>query len=166
MLLGHVEIPTEEIGDLWTIEEVVYGNGKQSIVMELPFAGSEGNNETWIAEWTKPTEEQWQAFLKQADDPVTLIGKAFVRKATRQIDEGIKWRVYQRDNYTCVYCGTTGVPMTVDHYHPQALGGQTTMENLRACCRRCNKLKANQPIDAWVQLAAERGLNSGRAVSQ
>jgi len=153
MLVGTIDIPTEEIGDLYQIEGVVYGNGEKSIIMELPFSGMQDwdNIET-----VQPTEEQWQEFLKQSDDPVTLIGKAFVRKSTRQIDEGIKWRVYQRDNYTCVYCENTGVPMTVDHYHPQALGGITTMENLRTSCRKCNKLKANRTIDAWKILGRER----------
>ena len=161
MLVGTLEIPTEEVGDLWQIEGVVYGNGEQSVIMELPFSGMSAAPTT-----ETPTEEQWQAFLKQTDDPVTQINKAFVRKATRQIDEGIKWRVYERDNYTCVYCEITGVPMTVDHYQPQAIGGITTMENLRTSCRKCNKLKANRTIDAWKILAAQKGLRDGEQIAQ
>ena len=159
MKLGSTSIPTEEVGDTWTVEAVVYGNGVESIIMDLPFTRM-----TLQPRHVSPTEEEWQAFLKQTDDPVTPIGKAFVRKATRQIDEGIKWRVYERDNYTCVYCGAKGIPMTVDHYNPQALGGKTTVENLRTSCRSCNKLKGHLPIDAWKALAAQRGLNDGEQI--
>lgn len=159
MKLGLIDIPTEEVGDTWQIEGVIYGNGEKSIALELPFSGMADD-----LIFTKPTEDEWQAFLKQTDDPVTIIDKAFVRKATRQIDEGIKWRVYQRDAYHCKYCNVTGVPMTVDHYHPQALGGKTTMENLRTSCRACNKLKANRTIDAWKELAKEKGLNAGEQI--
>lgn len=159
MLIGNREIPTEEIGDLWQIEGVVYGNGEESIVMELPFSGMSSD---FIV--LNPTTEQWQSFLEQTDDPVTLINKAFVRKSTRQIDEAIKWQVYKRDDYTCVYCGNSGIPMTVDHYLAQALGGITTMENLRTSCRKCNKLKANRTIEEWKVLAAQKGLNDGEEI--
>lgn len=161
MLVGKMDIPTEEIGDLWQIEGVIYGNGEQSVVLELPFSGMADNE----LQLEKPTTEQWQEFLKQTDDPVMPIGKAFVRKATRQIDEAIKWKVYKRDNYTCVYCGNSGIPMTVDHYHPQALGGLTTLDNLRTSCRKCNKLKANRTIEEWKVLALQKGLNDGENIN-
>lgn len=87
--------------------------------------------------------------------------KAVVRKAERQIDEAIKWAVYKRDNYTCVYCGISGIPMTVDHYLAQALGGITTPDNLKTSCRKCNKLKANKTIAEWKKCAAKKGLQDG-----
>lgn len=155
-----MDIPTEEIGDLWQIEGVVYGNGQQSVVLELPFSGMVTPVTT-----ESPTTEQWQEFLKQADDPVTQVNKAFVRKATRQIDEGIKWKVYKRDNYTCLYCGISGIPMTVDHYLAQALGGITTLDNLRTSCRRCNKRKANMTITEWQAYAESKGLKDGSQIT-
>lgn len=156
MKLGTFEIPTEEVGDLWQISGLLYDNGHEVLSMTLPFAKLSGLRIRYL----KPTDEQWLEFLKQTDDPVTPIGKAFVRKATRQIDESIKWRVYQRDNYTCRYCGATGVPMTVDHYLAQKFGGLTTFDNLLTSCRPCNKRKGHMTIDEWKEYCKKNGLRS------
>lgn len=154
MKLGTFEIKKEEIGDLWQLEGVLYGNGEETLAMLLPFE----TGPTPRLHVTVPTDEQWQEFLAQSDDPVTRVGKAFVRKATRQIDESIKWRVYKRDNYECRYCGTSGVPMTVDHYLAQALGGITTFDNLLTSCRPCNKKKANKTIQQWIDYCSIHNL--------
>lgn len=165
MKLGETyEIPTEEVGDTWQLEGVVYGNGQESILMALPFdpAVVDAKHISIV----RPTDEQWHEFLKQTDDPVTPIGKAFVRKTTRQLDQSIVWRCYARDNFTCVYCGAKGVPFTYDHYLAQKYGGETTMENGRTSCRPCNKKKGHMTIDAWKQFAAEKGLNNGETIAQ
>lgn len=160
MKLGTYEIPTEEVGDLWQIEGVIYGNGHTSVALELPFAPPQAE-----VEFTKPTDEQWQAFLKQTDDPVTPIGKAFVRKVTRQLDQSIVWRCYARDNYTCVYCGKTGVPLTYDHFLAQKYGGETTMENGRTSCRPCNKAKGHMTVAQWKEYAKKKSLYDGEVLS-
>ena len=163
------QIGIDELGDTWQLEGVLIGNGQHSLGMLLP----DGRDDTDIERWS-PTIEEWQQWLKQSDDPVMkifentphgYIVKAMIRKATRQIDEGIKWKVYKRDDYACQYCGATGVPMTVDHYLAQALGGITTLDNLRTACRKCNKLKANMTIDQWKALAALKGLNDGAIIA-
>lgn len=41
---------------------------------------------------------------------------------------------------TCEWCRTTA-NLTVDHVHPQGLGGTHDRENLRVLCRRCNSVK-------------------------
>lgn len=157
MKLGSFTIPTEEIGDLWTLDGVLYGNGHRSLALMLPFGPGKAPSLPVVV---YPTDEEWQELLNQSDDPVTPIGKAFVRKATRQIDESIKWRVYERDNYTCRYCGATGVPMTVDHYLAQKFGGQTTYDNLLTSCRPCNKKKGHMTIDEWKKFCSNNGLKS------
>jgi hypothetical protein len=161
MKLGDIEIPTEAVGDTFKLEGVLYGDGKQTVALMLP----DETGETDV-EFTKPTEEEWIEFLKQTDDPVTPVGKAFVRKATRQLDQSIAWRCYARDNYTCVYCDKTGIPLTYDHYLAQTFGGQTTMENGRTSCRPCNKRKGHMTIDAWKAFAAQKGLHDGEKIAQ
>lgn len=155
MKLGKYELPDEAVGDTFQLEGVLYGDGKVTVALMLPF--ETGGRQLEV---THPTDEQWQAFLKQTDDPVTPIGKAFVRKSTRQIDESIKWRVYKRDNYTCRYCGKSGIPMTVDHYLAQKFGGLTTYENLLTACRPCNKRKGHMTVDEWVEYCKLNGLES------
>jgi hypothetical protein len=162
------QIMLEDLGDTWQLEGILIGNGAHTLGMLLP----DGRDDTDVTRWS-PTTEEWEKWLKQSDDPIMKIYgegehahivKAIVRKATRQVDEAIKWKVYKRDSYTCVYCGTSGIPMTVDHYHPQALGGITTLDNLRASCRKCNKLKANLTIAQWKILAKKKGLQDGEAI--
>ena len=48
--------------------------------------------------------------------------------------------VLARDNYVCVYCGADATQ--VDHIIPRSKGGTHDMENLLACCAKCNGLKA------------------------
>ncbi len=160
-------IELSDIGDTWQLEAIVIGDGKRQVLMELPFGPGAGHHNIVFM---YPTTEQWEAWLKQSDHPVETIAtkskngelvKAIIRKGERQVDEAIKWQVYARDTYTCRYCGRSGVPMTVDHYQPQALGGITTIENLRTSCRRCNKLKGDMPLDTWKILAASKGLQDG-----
>lgn len=157
MKLGRIEVPTEELGDTWQLAGVLYDNGHKVIELALPF--SKIDNLPVV--YTEPTETEWQQFLAQTDDPVTPIGKAFVRKASRQLDQAVVWKCYQRDNYTCVYCGATGVPLTYDHYLAQAHGGQTTIENGRTSCRPCNKVKGHMTIAEWQAYAQQRGLHDG-----
>lgn len=156
MKLGEFNIPTEQVGDTFQLDAVVYSDGKQHVGLVLP-----GQPNVGSFLWVYPTAEEWEAFLHQADDPISPIGKAFVRKATRQIDQTIAWACYARDNYTCVYCGATGVPLTYDHYLAQKYGGLTTMENGRASCRPCNKTKGHMTIAEWCGYCSKHGLNNG-----
>lgn len=53
---------------------------------------------------------------------------------------------YQRDNYTCVYCGFDGrtfdnwLQLSVDHILPRSSGGGNELENLATSCRSCNSI--------------------------
>ena len=50
----------------------------------------------------------------------------------------------------CVYCGAKR-PLTVDHYHPKALGGADTVDNMAPSCLRCNASKRDMlPLDFVV----------------
>jgi 5-methylcytosine-specific restriction endonuclease McrA len=60
-----------------------------------------------------------------------------------------------RDRYTCQYCQqvlNTG-DLTLDHVIPRSRGGETTWENLVACCNLCNNKKGNRtPDEAGMKL--------------
>jgi 5-methylcytosine-specific restriction endonuclease McrA len=51
-----------------------------------------------------------------------------------------------RDRNTCQYCAVVlaAGELTLDHVLPRSRGGQSTWENLVACCHRCNREKGNQ----------------------
>jgi hypothetical protein len=69
------------------------------------------------------------------------------------ISSEIRLHVSQRADFACEYCGVgetdTGGELTIDHYHPQALGGSDDPDNLLYCCQRCNQYKA----DYWPSTA-------------
>ena len=50
-----------------------------------------------------------------------------------------------RDRNTCQYCGVLlpSSELTLDHIVPRSRGGQSTWENLVACCHACNHKKGN-----------------------
>ncbi|MEQ4720103.1 RNA-guided endonuclease IscB [Nonomuraea sp. B19D2] len=50
----------------------------------------------------------------------------------------------------CVYCGATGVPLTIDHIHPRSRGGSDRISNLTLACMRCNQDKNNLPVQEFL----------------
>ncbi|KAF0249809.1 MAG: HNH endonuclease [bacterium] len=60
-----------------------------------------------------------------------------------------------RDHNTCQYCQVVFPPqeLTLDHVIPKARGGDSSWDNLVACCRRCNNRKGNKsPEEANMRL--------------
>jgi 5-methylcytosine-specific restriction endonuclease McrA len=54
-----------------------------------------------------------------------------------------------RDQFTCQYCGVVFQPadLTLDHIVPRSGGGNSTWENLVACCKRCNHKKGSHTLE-------------------
>ena len=59
------------------------------------------------------------------------------------IPKGLRRRVFERDGYTCRYCGASGegVSFHADHVYPESKGGETTLNNLATACAGCNHKK-------------------------
>jgi 5-methylcytosine-specific restriction endonuclease McrA len=60
-----------------------------------------------------------------------------------------------RDHSTCQYCGRQFSPseLTLDHVFPRSRGGESTWDNLVACCKRCNHQKGSRtPEEARMHL--------------
>lgn len=75
--------------------------------------------------------------------------------------------VLVRDNYTCIYCGSSpgdlvsgkilakGM-MTVDHIMPRSRGGKDTWTNTACACPRCNHRKGDKlPHEAGLKMLWE-----------
>lgn len=64
------------------------------------------------------------------------------------ISVALRKRVSQQAHHRCGYCLRSeelmGMPMTIEHIIPQALGGPTTEENLWLACPSCNQFKGAQ----------------------
>ena len=53
-----------------------------------------------------------------------------------------------RDRNSCQYCGVLlpSSELTLDHVIPRSRGGNSTWENLVACCHACNRRKGNRML--------------------
>ncbi|MBJ7353879.1 MAG: HNH endonuclease [Thermoleophilaceae bacterium] len=64
--------------------------------------------------------------------------QSFRRKITRRA-------VFARDGWACQYCGRRG-SLTMDHVIPRSKGGDTSWENVVACCATCNRRKGDRSV--------------------
>lgn len=63
--------------------------------------------------------------------------------------------VFNRDDYTCQYCGKPVTPnsATIDHVIPRSQGGLTNWKNCVTCCSACNRYKGDcTPEQAGMSL--------------
>ena len=77
------------------------------------------------------------------DEPVIVQLLANVR-VPRMMLRPTRANILLRDEETCQYCGKHMRELTLDHVLPRSRGGQSTWENLVACCRACNGRKGNR----------------------
>lgn len=65
--------------------------------------------------------------------------------------------VYQRDRYTCQYCGEKMIKseLTLDHITPKSRGGTNSWNNVVASCRKCNSKKKDKLLSelGWELLS-------------
>jgi hypothetical protein len=99
--------------------------------------------------WTAALE----AFVAYANEaeieaPQELKTETSRRTAGRDPSLRLRWRVLQRDRFTCCSCGaspaiTLGVELHVDHILAWSKGGETVFHNLQTLCSSCNLGKSN-----------------------
>jgi len=62
--------------------------------------------------------------------------------------------IFERDKYTCHYCGEKVTPdnATLDHLIPQHINGKHTKENLKTSCLLCNSIKSGKTYEEAAPL--------------
>jgi hypothetical protein len=57
--------------------------------------------------------------------------------------------IFERDNWECFYCGEelSSSNATLDHFHPQHLGGNHSKDNLKSTCLTCNSVKSGKTYE-------------------
>ena len=63
--------------------------------------------------------------------------------------EVIRNAVFQRDDFTCRYCGERAERPECDHIVPVSRGGSNTLDNLATSCQRCNRSKRDKTPSEW-----------------
>ncbi|HEV2709111.1 MAG TPA: HNH endonuclease [Edaphobacter sp.] len=61
----------------------------------------------------------------------------------------IRERIFERDDYTCRYCGARGVKLECDHVIPVSRGGSNDDANLTTACFSCNRSKSDRSLEDW-----------------
>ena len=68
-----------------------------------------------------------------------------------QIPRELATKVFERDHFTCQYCGLDGrqslanwMILTIDYVHPYAGGGPRRSDNLVTACQPCNLIKGKR----------------------
>lgn len=64
-----------------------------------------------------------------------------MERKRKNIPAGIRWNVFARDDFRCVYCGAArkdGAVLVVDHGDPFSKGGADDESNYVTACKPCN----------------------------
>ena len=111
------------------------------------------------------TTRAWIARL-QRWAPVTTISSELVRFDLQALENpdiegaqyqqgtlaGYEVREYLLEKWgrQCAYCGTTGVPLQVEHIYPKARGGSNRVSNLTLACGPCNTAKDSRLVEDFL----------------
>lgn len=62
-------------------------------------------------------------------------------------------RIFERDDYRCVYCGGRFTPeeLTLDHVQARVRGGDRSEGNLVTACSACNTLKGHRRLSVFLK---------------
>jgi 5-methylcytosine-specific restriction endonuclease McrA len=79
---------------------------------------------------------------KRIDNALYALG---IAKRSQSLGLARRFAVFERDNFTCQYCGRNvrehRVVLVVDHVNPAKKGGGESYDNLIAACVECNSGK-------------------------
>ena len=82
----------------------------------------------------------------------------FIKRPRRE-KKMTRYEIFNRDLYTCQYCGKQTRQLTLDHITPRYRGGQHTWENVASACVQCNRRKAGRtPQEANMRLIRKPSL--------
>lgn len=87
------------------------------------------------------TQEEWDRLNGR-------VGTSSRVERRAPISKRLRFEIFKRDGFRCVYCGATPVssPLHVDHVEPVAAGGESGPENLVTACASCNLGKSSVPL--------------------
>src|SRR5262249_43162141 len=94
---------------------------------------------------------------RPAASPTDLTGQLALARAHISVE--LRRLVRQDAGARCGYCHSpeafVGMPLEIEHLHPEALGGPTSRQNLWLACTRCNDFKGDR-LDASDPGSGER----------
>jgi len=92
----------------------------------------------------------------------SVIRLAYLVKRPRPQPKLTRVEIFNRDHYTCQYCGKQSHQLTLDHVIPRHQSGRHTWENLVSACASCNRRKAGRtPEQAHMKLLSKPARPTG-----
>ena len=96
--------------------------------------------------------------IEKLDDPLRSATDTYPRphvirlvqyvRVPRTLQRKISRRaLFARDGWRCMYCGTTGGRLTLDHVVPRSRGGGSVWENVVTSCAPCNLRKGDRLLE-------------------
>ena len=83
----------------------------------------------------------------------SVIRLVYMVKRPRHQKKLSRFEIFNRDQYTCQYCGRQTKELTLDHVIPRRRGGMHTWDNVVSACIPCNRRKGGRtPEEARMQL--------------
>lgn len=100
--------------------------------------------------------ENGVGFIHSASDtfPVpSVIKLGYIIRRPRPQKKLTRFEIFDRDQYTCQYCGKETRQLTIDHVIPRYREGKHAWENMVSACVPCNRHKAGRtPSEARMKL--------------
>ncbi|MBI1927611.1 RRXRR domain-containing protein [Candidatus Poribacteria bacterium] len=117
--------------------------------------------------------------------PITRISQELVRFDTQFMQNpeisGIEYQQGELSGYEvreyllekwerkCAYCGTSNIPLEIEHITPKSRDGSNRVSNLTLACNRCNTQKGNQTASEFghpqIQTKAKQPLKDATAIN-
>jgi 5-methylcytosine-specific restriction endonuclease McrA len=83
----------------------------------------------------------------------SVVRLGYMVKRPRPKRKLTRLEVFNRDQYSCQYCGKETRQLTIDHIIPRSQGGKHTWKNVVSACMCCNHHKAGKtPKQAGMRL--------------
>ena len=83
----------------------------------------------------------------------SVIRVAKMIKRPRRVRKMTRFEIFNRDKFTCQYCGQRTRQLTLDHVIPRYRSGDHSWENVVSACVACNRRKAGRtPKEAGMKL--------------
>lgn len=99
-------------------------------------------------------------FIRRADGGIQCSDWRYWQGFQRTIPRlwhKLRLSVFERDNYTCQYCGKFTDKPQADHVMPISRGGSDTLDNLVTACPQCNMSKGDRTPDEWQAIKSGWG---------
>ncbi len=119
-----------------------FGGWRNALLAFIEYVNTEdADNDEAATEISIDSENQKEEIEKA---PI----KKYHKRTTRSINLKLRFRVLQRDNFKCCFCGASpakdpSIELHVDHIVPWSKGGETILENMQTLCSKCNLGKSN-----------------------